>query len=84
MPSMGRGETARGRRLPGADRKNAIQQAVVIDLCGFTGVLLGVSLDLDERYPGPSLLPDGVRARAHVRALAHMVPIDAHMFPAAL
>jgi len=35
---------------------------------------------LDERYPGPSLLPDGVRARAHVRAVAHMVAIDAHPF----
>src|SRR4051794_22921023 len=30
---------------------------------------------LEERYPGPSLLPDGVRARAHVRAVAHMVAI---------
>jgi maleylacetoacetate isomerase len=35
---------------------------------------------LEEHYPGPSLLPDGVRARAHVRAVAHMVAIDAHPF----
>jgi maleylacetoacetate isomerase len=35
---------------------------------------------LDERYPEPPLLPADVRARAHVRALAHTVAMDAHPF----
>src|SRR6266702_1681196 len=35
---------------------------------------------LDERYPQPPLLPTDLRARAHVRALAQMVAMDAHPF----
>ena len=35
---------------------------------------------LDERYPQPALLPSNMRDRAHVRALAQMVAMDAHPF----
>jgi maleylacetoacetate isomerase len=35
---------------------------------------------LDEVYPDPQLLPRDPRDRAHVRALAHAVAIDAHPF----
>jgi maleylacetoacetate isomerase/maleylpyruvate isomerase len=35
---------------------------------------------LEERYPEPPLLPMEPRARAHVRALAQMVAVDAHPF----
>lgn len=35
---------------------------------------------LDETYPQPPLLPKDLRARAHARALAQMVAIDAHPF----
>ena len=35
---------------------------------------------LEERYPRPPLLPSAPRARAYVRALAHMVAVDAHPF----
>jgi maleylacetoacetate isomerase len=35
---------------------------------------------LEEKYPQPPLLPADLRARAHVRALAQMVAIDAHPF----
>ena len=35
---------------------------------------------LEERYPQPPLLPSESRARAYVRALAHMVAVDAHPF----
>jgi maleylacetoacetate isomerase len=35
---------------------------------------------LDEVYPNPPLLPKNPRDRAHVRALAHAVAIDAHPF----
>ncbi len=35
---------------------------------------------LDERFPQPPLLPKDVRARAHVRALAQVVAMDAHPF----
>jgi maleylacetoacetate isomerase len=35
---------------------------------------------LEERYPQPPLLPADLRARAHVRALAQMVAVDAHPF----
>lgn len=35
---------------------------------------------LDERYPEPPLLPKELRARAHARALAQMVAMDAHPF----
>jgi maleylacetoacetate isomerase len=35
---------------------------------------------LDEVYPEPPLLPKGPRDRAHVRALAHTVAVDAHPF----
>jgi maleylacetoacetate isomerase len=35
---------------------------------------------LDEKYPDPPLLPAALRARAHARALAQMVAMDAHPF----
>jgi maleylacetoacetate isomerase len=35
---------------------------------------------LDEKYPDPPLLPTEPRARAHARALAQMVAMDAHPF----
>jgi len=35
---------------------------------------------LDEVHPNPPLLPKDPRDRAHVRALAHAVAIDAHPF----
>jgi len=35
---------------------------------------------LDEKYPDPPLLPAELRARAHARALAQMVAMDAHPF----
>jgi maleylpyruvate isomerase len=33
---------------------------------------------LEEKYPAPALLPTGVEARAHVRALAALVACDIH------
>src|SRR3954454_10365765 len=35
---------------------------------------------LDEKYPDPPLLPKELHARAHARALAQMVAMDAHPF----
>jgi maleylacetoacetate isomerase len=35
---------------------------------------------LDEKYPEPPLLPTDLRARAHARAIAQMVAMDAHPF----
>jgi maleylacetoacetate isomerase len=35
---------------------------------------------LDEKYPQPPLLPGELRARAHARAIAQMVAMDAHPF----
>jgi maleylacetoacetate isomerase len=35
---------------------------------------------LDEKYPSPPLLPRDLRARAHARAIAQMVAMDAHPF----
>ena len=35
---------------------------------------------LDEKYPRPPLLPKDLRDRAHVRALAQMLAMDAHPF----
>lgn len=35
---------------------------------------------LDEKYPDPPMLPKDLRARAHARALAQMVAMDAHPF----
>jgi maleylacetoacetate isomerase len=35
---------------------------------------------LDEKYPEPPLLPRELRARAHARAIAQMVAMDAHPF----
>src|SRR4051794_16744246 len=35
---------------------------------------------LDEKYPQPPLLPMDLHARAHARAIAQMVAIDAHPF----
>ena len=35
---------------------------------------------LDEKYPSPPLLPGALRDRAHARAVAQMVAMDAHPF----
>ena len=35
---------------------------------------------LDEKYPDPPLLPRDLHARAHARAIAQMVAMDAHPF----
>jgi maleylacetoacetate isomerase len=35
---------------------------------------------LDEKYPDPPLLPGELHARAHARAIAQMVAMDAHPF----
>ena len=35
---------------------------------------------LDEKYPEPPLLPKDLRARAHARAIAQVVAMDAHPF----
>ena len=35
---------------------------------------------LDEKYPDPPLLPKELHARAHARAIAQMVAMDAHPF----
>ncbi|MGZ8310042.1 MAG: maleylacetoacetate isomerase [Rhodoplanes sp.] len=35
---------------------------------------------LDEKYPQPPLLPKDLRGRAHARAIAQMVAMDAHPF----
>jgi maleylacetoacetate isomerase len=35
---------------------------------------------LDEKYPQPPLLPTNLHARAHARAIAQMVAMDAHPF----
>jgi len=35
---------------------------------------------LDEKYPEPPLLPKDLRARAHARAVAQVVAMDAHPF----
>jgi len=35
---------------------------------------------LEDQYPEPPLLPKDARARAHVRALAQVVAVDAHPF----
>jgi maleylacetoacetate isomerase len=35
---------------------------------------------LDEKYPDPPLLPNELRARAHARAIAQLVAMDAHPF----
>jgi len=35
---------------------------------------------LEEKYPQPPLLPNDLHARAHTRALAQMVAMDAHPF----
>lgn len=41
---------------------------------------LGILEYLDEKYPDPPLLPKDLHARAHARALAQMVAMDAHPF----
>jgi maleylacetoacetate isomerase len=35
---------------------------------------------LEEKYPEPRLLPSDIRARAHARAVAQMLAMDAHPF----
>ena len=57
-------------------------QAVVPSLIDGEGPPLVQSLAileyLDEKYPQPPLLPKDLRDRAHVRALAQMLAMDAH------
>lgn len=59
-------------------------EAVVPTLLDGEGAPLVQSLAileyLDEKHPDPPLLPKELRARAHARALAQMVAIDAHPF----
>ena len=59
-------------------------EGVVPTLIDGTGEPLVQSLAileyLDEKYPEPPLLPADLRARAHARAIAQMVAMDAHPF----
>ena len=59
-------------------------EGVVPTLIDGTGEPLVQSLAileyLDEKYPEPPLLPTDLRARAHARAIAQMVAMDAHPF----
>src|SRR3954470_3067377 len=41
---------------------------------------LAILKNLDEKYPKPPLLPRDLHGRAHVRAIAQMVAMDAHPF----
>ena len=67
-----------------ADYKKINPEAVVPSLIDGEGPPLVQSLAileyLDEKHPNPPLLPKDLRARAHVRALAQMVAMDAHPF----
>lgn len=60
------------------------REMVLPTLIDGEGPPLGQSLAileyLEERYPAPPLLPTDARARAHVRALAQVVAVDAHPF----
>ena len=59
-------------------------EGVVPTLIDGTGEPLVQSLAileyLDEKHPEPPLLPTDLRARAHARAIAQMVAMDAHPF----
>ena len=59
-------------------------EGVVPTLIDGTGEPLVQSLAileyLDEKHPEPPLLPADLRARAHARAIAQMVAMDAHPF----
>src|SRR5260370_14143778 len=44
------------------------------------GQSLAILEYLEERYPEHPLLPTDAHARAHVRALAHVVAVDAHPY----
>lgn len=67
-----------------ADYRALNPEMVVPTLIDGDGATLTQSLAileyLDEKYPDPPLLPRGLSARAHVRALAQMVAVDAHPF----
>ena len=64
------------------DYRKVNPEAVVPSLIDGEGPPLVQSLAileyLDEKHPNPPLLPKGLHARAHVRALAQMVAMDAH------
>lgn len=67
-----------------ADYQKLNPEGVVPTLVDGEGAPLVQSLAileyLDEKYPEPPLLPKDLRARAHARAVAQMVAMDAHPF----
>jgi len=67
-----------------ADYRKLNPEGVVPTLIDGEGEPLDKSLAileyLDEKYPDPPLLPKELRARAHARAIAQMVSMDAHPF----
>jgi maleylacetoacetate isomerase len=67
-----------------ADYQTLNPEGVVPTLLDGDGAPLVQSLAileyLDEKYPTPPLLPQDLRARAHARAIAQMVAMDAHPF----
>jgi maleylacetoacetate isomerase len=67
-----------------ADYRKLNPEGVVPTLIDGEGAPLVQSLAileyLDEKYPDPPLLPRELRARAHARAIAQMVAMDAHPF----
>jgi len=67
-----------------ADYHKLNPEGVVPTLLDGAGAPLTQSLAileyLDEKYPDPPLLPCDLGARAHARALAQMVAMDAHPF----
>ena len=67
-----------------ADYQKLNPEGVVPTLIDGEGAPLVQSLAileyLDEKHPEPPLLPKELRARAHARAVAQMVAMDAHPF----
>jgi maleylacetoacetate isomerase len=67
-----------------ADYQKLNPEGVVPTLIDGEGESLVQSLSileyLDEKYPDPPLLPKDLLARAHARAIAQMVAMDAHPF----
>ena len=67
-----------------ADYQKLNPEGVVPTLIDGEGAPLVQSLAileyLDEKYPDPPLLPKELHARAHARAIAQMVAMDAHPF----